>query len=215
MGERSRRADASRAAMSWLAAASAAAVIALVVALTAGGHGSNHVATAKATPTTVHHVRARTAPGSSAGTAPSPAPAAVGLSPGGTSATAPPPAAQSTAAPSTAGPAPGASTAPGAAPVPAGSSPGAPAVVAMSPKSGPAGSTVSFTGRGLFSPSGSITVLFGQVQAPVECPTQQSCTATVPAQPPGSPGHAPAASVPVTVTTDSGRSAPIAFTYAG
>ena len=78
----------------------------------------------------------------------------------------------------------------------------------MSPASGPAGTVVTLTGTGLYSPSGRISVTFGSSPAPVSCASMEMCTAGVPAPTPGEPTR-----VPVTVTTDTGRSAPLVFTY--
>lgn len=75
----------------------------------------------------------------------------------------------------------------------------------MSPASGTAGQTVTLTGSNLFSASGLIMAHFGAATAPVSCPTQSRCTATVPS---GS------GSVLVTITTDRGTSRPVRFTYA-
>jgi hypothetical protein len=78
----------------------------------------------------------------------------------------------------------------------------------MAPTSGRPGTVVTLSGAGLYSPSGLITVMFGPTQAPVSCPRMQLCTVQVPARVPGEPGR-----VPVTVITDTGRSAPLVFTY--
>ena len=84
------------------------------------------------------------------------------------------------------------------------------ALTAVTPAAGHRGDRVTLSGAGLFSADGMMTLMFGSVQAPVSCPTQTMCTATVPAQP------APAATsgpVTVTLTTSAGTSRPVAFSY--
>lgn len=81
-------------------------------------------------------------------------------------------------------------------------------VSSISPGGGSAGQTVTISGSNLYSPNTQqIAVHFGGETAPISCPTQTSCTVTVPSLP-GSPS-----SVPVTITTQSGTSAPLTFTY--
>jgi hypothetical protein len=87
--------------------------------------------------------------------------------------------------------------------------PGGPAVASLTPASGPPGQQVTLTGTGFISANGTITLLFGGVQAPVSCPTPTQCTATVPALPAGQP----TGPVPVTLTTSTGASRPVAFVY--
>jgi hypothetical protein len=84
---------------------------------------------------------------------------------------------------------------------------GSPVLSTLEPSTGYAGQSVTVTGSNFLSPSGQITAdVDGQV-APVTCPDQATCTVVVPADP-GS-----AASVPVTITTDSGTSNSLVFTY--
>ncbi len=86
--------------------------------------------------------------------------------------------------------------------------PGGPPVLStVEPSTGDAGQTVAVTGSNFLSSSGQITAdVDGQV-APVNCPDQQTCTVVIPADP------GPSASVPVTITTDSGTSNALIFTY--
>jgi hypothetical protein len=84
-----------------------------------------------------------------------------------------------------------------------------PVLLEISPASGPAGRRVTLRGRGFFSADGQITVTFGAAQAPVACPSETTCHATVPSRPGIS-----SATVPVRVSTETGRSNPVAFSYA-
>ena len=84
-----------------------------------------------------------------------------------------------------------------------------PVLVEISPGSGAAGQRVTLRGRGFFSSDGHITVTFGPAQAPVACPSETTCHATVPARP-----RTSSATVPVRVSTETGRSNPVAFSYA-
>jgi hypothetical protein len=59
------------------------------------------------------------------------------------------------------------------------------------------------------SAGGRITVMFGSAQAQVTCPDQTACIATVP----DGASAKPAAAILVTVTTDSGTSQPVRFSY--
>lgn len=79
--------------------------------------------------------------------------------------------------------------------------------MALSPASGPAGQSVTLTGTGFYNPAGDITVDFGGQEAPFDCPSQGSCTATAP------DGPTPGTTVPVTVTTGSGSSNTESYTY--
>ena len=88
--------------------------------------------------------------------------------------------------------------------------PGAgPVIAAISPASGVAGQVVTLTGTGLFSADGVITVMFGSALASVQCPTENTCHATVPTRATPSSG-----TVSVTVKTESGTSNKVAFSYA-
>jgi hypothetical protein len=81
-----------------------------------------------------------------------------------------------------------------------------PVLVAISPASAAPGQVVTLSGYGFFSPDGLISVTFGGLPAPVHCPSRDVCKATVPA---GKPG----ASVPVTISTQSGSSNQLSFVY--
>lgn len=85
--------------------------------------------------------------------------------------------------------------------------PGGPTITSVSPSQGSPGQTVSITGTNLFSGSGQVLAYFGGVVAPTACPSESSCTATVPPPPAGSNR------VEVTVTTDAGSSNGVPFTY--
>lgn len=200
-----------RSSIGWLAAAVTAAVVALVVVLVTSGTGSVHTATSRQAPpsATQHRPAASSTRSSSPPASSQPSAQQTG---GGASGQ---PTVSRTSSASSLGSIPSAST-----PAPAAAAPGgAPTISGLSPASGPAGTTVTLTGNGFFSASGVVTVLFGQVQAPVSCPTQQSCVVTVPPQPaPASPttgGASASRTVAVTVATDSGRSAPANFSYTG
>ena len=134
--------------------------------------------------------------------------------PGGKSSPAPPtsaPSSPATSSPATSSPAPSSpasstsstSRQPSAKPGPR------PVLLEISPASGPAGQRVTLRGRGFFSADGQITVTFGAAQAPVACPSETTCHATVPSRPGIS-----SATVPVRVSTETGRSNPVAFSYA-
>jgi hypothetical protein len=83
-----------------------------------------------------------------------------------------------------------------------------PLLVAISPAASAPGHVVTLEGMGFFSPDGHITVMFGGQAAPVYCPTQTTCDATVPGS-----GRS-TGTVPVTVATDTGVSNAVSFTYA-
>jgi hypothetical protein len=84
---------------------------------------------------------------------------------------------------------------------------GSPVLSTVEPSTGYAGESVAVTGSNFLSSSGQITAdVDGQV-APVTCPDQQTCTVVIPADPGAT------ASVPVTITTDSGTSNALIFTY--
>ncbi len=84
---------------------------------------------------------------------------------------------------------------------------GPPALSKLAPASGQAGQTVTVTGSNFLSSSGQINARVGGAIAPVACPDQTTCTVVVP------PDPAPTPSTPVTITTDSGTSNPLVFTY--
>jgi|SRR5579875_379314 len=81
-----------------------------------------------------------------------------------------------------------------------------PVLDAIAPSSGSAGQTVTLEGKGFFSADGHITVTFGTKEAPVYCPKETICHATVP-----NPGGA--SSVLVTVATETGTSNSLRFSY--
>jgi len=80
-----------------------------------------------------------------------------------------------------------------------------PVITALVPSFGSAGQTITIDGSGLFSADGHVVARFNGQVAPTACPSGNSCTATVPA---GSSGSAT-----VTVSTDSGTSNGLTFTY--
>ncbi len=82
---------------------------------------------------------------------------------------------------------------------------GGPVLTSLTPAAGSAGQTVQVSGATFFSADGHITATFGGQIAPISCPGQSTCDLTVPAF--ATPG-----TVAVTVTTDSGTSAPLTFT---
>ncbi len=84
---------------------------------------------------------------------------------------------------------------------------GPPALSSLAPATGQAGQTVTVTGSNFLSPSGQISAQVGSQLAPVTCSDQTTCTVVIPPD----PGFTPAA--PVTITTDSGTSNPLTFTY--
>ena len=84
---------------------------------------------------------------------------------------------------------------------------GGPVLSSVSPAAAGPGQTVTLSGSNLFSSSGRIVVMFGSTQGGVSCPSQTTCQATVPALT-GQPSP-----TSVSITTDSGTSAPLAFTY--
>jgi hypothetical protein len=89
-------------------------------------------------------------------------------------------------------------------PADAGSSP---ALSALDPSTGYAGQSVTVTGSNFLSPSGQISADVDGQPAPVSCPDQETCTLVIPTV----SGSAPSA--PVTITTDSGTSNALLFTY--
>lgn len=118
---------------------------------------------------------------------------------------APHPSTPSSSQPSTSLPAdtvPPPSTAPP--PVAAGT---APTLSALTPSGGSAGQSIVISGTNFMSADGRIVARFGAQTAPTSCPVQTSCTVTVP------PGAGSPAAVPVTITTDSGVSNTLTFTY--
>jgi len=86
---------------------------------------------------------------------------------------------------------------------------GKPVLVSISPSAGGPGQVVTLTGKGFFSHNGLIVVTFGPAQAPVRCPTESVCRATVPAR----PARTPPGSVMVTLKTQTGVSNGVTFDY--
>jgi hypothetical protein len=86
--------------------------------------------------------------------------------------------------------------------------PGSPPVLAaLDPPGGPAGQIIVVSGSGFMSSSGQISAHFGAQEAGIDCPDQGTCTIVAPT----TSGSLPSA--PVTITTDSGTSNPLTFTY--
>lgn len=109
------------------------------------------------------------------------------------------------------GAAPGGQVAPGSAeakaPPSSGNAVSLPQLTGISPMSGVPGEDVVVTGTNLFSADGEILAHFAGAPAPTTCPGQHSCTLVVPADPTSS------ATVGVTITTQSGTSNALTFTY--
>jgi hypothetical protein len=84
----------------------------------------------------------------------------------------------------------------------------APIISSLSPSSGAAGQAITILGANFMSPSGHISARVGTRLASIACPQQSTCTLTVPPPDPGTTG-----SVSVTVTTDSGTSNAVSFSY--
>jgi hypothetical protein len=84
---------------------------------------------------------------------------------------------------------------------------GAPDLSSMTPSSGATGQQVVISGTNFVSSDGTILVYFANVVAPTSCPVENSCTVTVPAL----TGVPP--TVPVTMTTASGTSNALTFSY--
>lgn len=85
--------------------------------------------------------------------------------------------------------------------------PGGPPVLAsLSPDSGAAGESIQVTGSNLLSSSGQIVASFNGQVAPTSCPSSNTCTVTVPPM-------SGSSSARVTITTASGTSNAVTFTY--
>ena len=82
-----------------------------------------------------------------------------------------------------------------------------PALSKLAPVSGQAGQTVTVSGTDFLSSSGQIDARVGGETAPVACPDQTTCTVVIP------PDPGPTPFGPVTISTDSGTSNPLVFTY--
>lgn len=84
---------------------------------------------------------------------------------------------------------------------------GPPQISSLSPDSGSAGQTVTVNGSNFLSSNGRIIAAFNGQPTATSCPSQEVCTVTVP---PPSPG---ATSAQVTITTASGTSNAVTFSY--
>ena len=103
-------------------------------------------------------------------------------------------------------------SAPAVVPAPTTTSPpppngGGPVLAALEPSTGTPGQVLVVTGSNFLSPSGQITAHFGAQVALIACPQSTSCLVEVPST------DGTTAPVPVTVTTDSGTTNPLPFTY--
>jgi IPT/TIG domain len=141
---------------------------------------------------------------------------AVSLSGGGPPAPVPPPVAapapghQTHSPPSTTAPHRSTTTSPTTAPptsttVPAAPG-GAPVIAALNPASGAAGQSIEVAGANFLSSDGQIIATFNGQVAPTSCPAQNACTITA-------PPIAGSSSAQVVITTSSGTSNPVTFTY--
>ena len=83
---------------------------------------------------------------------------------------------------------------------------GPPVISSLAPSNGSAGQSVQVAGANFLSSSGQIVAAFNGQVAPTSCPAQNTCTVTVP---PSSGGR----SAQVTITTASGTSNAVIFTY--
>lgn len=86
--------------------------------------------------------------------------------------------------------------------------PGPPILTSVTPLSGAAGQVVTLSGTDLFSTDGTVQAFLAGQPIPTSCPTQTSCTVTVPDLP-----GAPTGAVPLTVQTASGTSNAEPFSY--
>lgn len=91
--------------------------------------------------------------------------------------------------------------------VPPGPGSATPYLTTLVPSSGPAGQPVLVAGAGIYSADGLVVGRVGGEQVPIRCPSSDTCILTVPAAPPGT------SRVPVTVTTQSGTSNALWFTF--
>jgi hypothetical protein len=82
-----------------------------------------------------------------------------------------------------------------------------PVLSSIEPISGTPGQIIVVSGSNLMSTSGQITAQFGAETSTVACLAQTSCLVIVP------PNGSPAATVPLTITTDGGTSNTLNFTY--
>ena len=87
------------------------------------------------------------------------------------------------------------------------STPGAmPVISALDPASGTAGQAIGVSGANFLSSTGQIVATFNGQVAPTSCPSQNACSVTVPPLPQASTAQ-------VTITTSSGTSNAVTFTY--
>jgi hypothetical protein len=84
---------------------------------------------------------------------------------------------------------------------------GAPVISSLSPSSGSGGQTIQVAGSNFLSSDGQIVATFAGQVAPTSCPSQTTCTVTVPSL------SAPPGPVPVTITTSAGASNAVTFAY--
>jgi len=82
---------------------------------------------------------------------------------------------------------------------------GPPVISSLNPSSGTAGQGIQVAGSNFLSTSGQIVATFNGQVAPTSCPAQNTCTITVP------PSTSPSAQV--VITTTSGTSNAVTFTY--
>ena len=80
-------------------------------------------------------------------------------------------------------------------------------ITSISPPQGSVGQTVVITGTNLVSPDGQVLAHFGDQVAPTSCSSATTCTAVVPSPSAGAPR------VQVTITTQTGSSNGLWFTY--
>ncbi len=83
----------------------------------------------------------------------------------------------------------------------------APVISSLTPSSGTAGQGIQVAGANFMSSDGQIVATFNGQGVPTSCPAQNTCTITVPPPSPGSQ------SAQVTITTASGTSNAVTFTY--
>ncbi|MGH9108899.1 MAG: IPT/TIG domain-containing protein [Acidimicrobiales bacterium] len=166
-----------------------ALAVALVIAFSVGGTGPG----ARPAHRSAARAGSRTAggpsPGGRSGVATTPATTGAPATtvPPASTATTVPPATTATTAPPPAGP--------------------APQITSISPSAGGPGQSVVVSGSGLFSSDGHVTAFIGGTSAPTACPSQASCTVTVPDL------GASAGPVPLTITTAGGTSNAVPFGY--
>jgi hypothetical protein len=84
---------------------------------------------------------------------------------------------------------------------------GAPVISSLSPPGGAGGQTIQVAGSNFLSSDGQIVATFAGQVAPTSCPSQTTCTVTVPSL------SAPPGPVPVVITTSAGTSNAVTFTY--